>query len=91
MGNTFDTGIGVSLVVTVGIGNTRTLDNAIHPLMMSSTAESLPGLLREWLCRSGMLPLTIYFFHGHDLDSSSSDGYSTAKDIRMMETLEIMT
>ena len=26
-------------------------------------AESLPGLLREWLGRSGMLPLTIYFFH----------------------------
>jgi hypothetical protein len=61
---------------------------------MSSTAESLPGLLREWLGRSGVLPLSIHFFHGHgdqDLDSSSSEGYPIAKDTRMTETLEIAT
>jgi hypothetical protein len=42
-----------------------TLYIKIHPSMSYSTAESLPGLLREWLGRSGVLPLTIYFFHGH--------------------------
>jgi hypothetical protein len=34
--------------------------------MTYSTSESLPGLLREWLGRSGVLPLTIYFFHNSD-------------------------
>jgi hypothetical protein len=40
-----------------------TLHIVINPSMTPSMAESLPGLLREWLGRSGMLPLTIYFFH----------------------------
>jgi len=38
----------------------------IKPSMTASTAESLPGLLCEWLGRSGVLPLTIYFFPFHD-------------------------
>ena len=44
----------------------------IEPSMMHSTVKSLPGLLHEWLARSGVLPLTIYFFH----HSSSEDELS---------------
>jgi hypothetical protein len=31
----------------------------IYPSMATSTAESLPGLLREWLGRSGVLPRSL--------------------------------
>ena len=49
----------------------------IKPSMTPSTAESLPGLLREWLGRSGTLPLTIYFFSFHEFtDFVVEDGLS---------------
>jgi len=35
----------------------------IKPSMTQSMAESLPGLLHEWLGRTGALPLTVHFFH----------------------------
>src|SRR5258708_4803368 len=54
-----------------------TLHIGIKPSMMHSTAESLPGLLREWLTRSGALPLTIYFFHlPSDIRSHRADAFS---------------
>ena len=59
-----------------------------------TTAESLPGLLCEWLGRSGVLPLTIHFFHGHsnnDSDASSEDEFSNAHDTKMTDTLETVT
>jgi len=38
----------------------------LEPLTSSSRVESLPDLLREWLGRSGLLPLTIFFgYTGH--------------------------
>jgi hypothetical protein len=43
-----------------------TLYIRIKPSMTPSTAGLLPALLHEWLCRSGGLPLTIYFFPYHD-------------------------
>jgi len=51
-----------------------TLYIRIKPSFTPSTAESLPGLLREWLGRSGAVPLTIYFFPYDDfLDLSGDD------------------
>ena len=41
----------------------ETLFLAIGPLTRRSLAASLPGLLREWIGRSGALPLTIFFLH----------------------------
>ena len=35
----------------------------IRPLMAYSLANSLPNLFCEWLGRSGLLPLTIFFYH----------------------------
>ena len=53
-----------------------TLYIRIKPSMTPSTAESLPGLLREWLGRSGVLPLTIYFFpYDNHSDFVSEDEY----------------
>ena len=40
-----------------------TLHVRISPSMTRSVAESLPGLLREWLGRSGIRPLTIFFHY----------------------------
>jgi len=40
-----------------------TLYLAIGPSMRRSLAQSLPGLLSEWLGRSGDLPLSIFFHH----------------------------
>ena len=40
-----------------------TLCLAIKPSTKRCLAESLPGLLREWLNQSGMCPLTIFFCH----------------------------
>ncbi|KIM37043.1 hypothetical protein M413DRAFT_448761 [Hebeloma cylindrosporum] len=49
--------------------------------MPHSTAEFLPGLLREWLNRSGILPLTIYFFpHDDYSDFRSDDTYPGGAD-----------
>jgi hypothetical protein len=52
----------------------------ISPSMTRSVVESLPGLLREWLSRSGMRPLTIFFHHSgcpeQSEDSSPSDDFS---------------
>ena len=52
-----------------------TLCIRIKPSMTLSTAESLPGLLRKWLGRSGVLPLTIYFFPDNDSEFMSEDEY----------------
>jgi hypothetical protein len=57
-----------------------TLYLRISPSMKHSLAESLPGLLREWLDRSGTHPLTFFFhyvrrFEESD-DSSSYDEIS---------------
>jgi len=41
----------------------ETLFLAIGPLTRRSLAPSLPRLLREWIGRSGALPLTIFFLH----------------------------
>jgi hypothetical protein len=41
----------------------ETLFLTIGPSTRHSLAESLPGLLREWIGRSGALPLTIFFVH----------------------------
>ena len=40
-----------------------TLCVTIEPSMKCTVAQLLPGLLREWLSRSGMLPLNILFRH----------------------------
>lgn len=52
--------------------------------------ESLPRLLREWLVRSGALPLTIYFFH-KDWNTAMSDS-DLPRDIRTQKNaLKIAT
>jgi len=57
-----------------------TLYVRISPLMTRSVAESLPGLLHEWLGRSGICPLTIFFHHSgcpeESEDSLPSDDFS---------------
>jgi len=63
----------------------------IKPSMTASTAESLPGLLREWLGRSGALPLTVYFFPYHEftnfalqddlLDINPTDTWTDTLDV----------
>jgi hypothetical protein len=50
-----------------------TLYIEINPSMTHSIAESLPGLLREWLGLSGVLPLTIYFLHRDWYSSSEGE------------------
>ena len=51
-----------------------TLYLRISPSMKRSLAESLPGLLREWLSRSGMRPLTVFFrYYGCSEESDSYD------------------
>ena len=46
----------------------------IQPSTRRSLAETLPDLLREWLSRSGMRPLTIFFrYSGCSEGSDSSD------------------
>jgi hypothetical protein len=58
--------------------------------MMPFVVESLPGLLREWLGRSGMLPLTIYFFH-HDWNSSSENDLPNDIRTHRTEAFEVIT
>jgi len=43
--------------------------------MTPSTSESLPGLLREWLGRSGTLRLTIYFFSLYNFTNFAFHSY----------------
>ncbi|KIM36372.1 hypothetical protein M413DRAFT_292316 [Hebeloma cylindrosporum] len=49
-------------------------------------AESLPGLLREWLSRSGALPLTIYFHETWNRFGSRVD-----LDVKTRNALEVAT
>jgi len=51
-----------------------TLYIGIKPSMIHSTAESLPGLLHEWLARSGALLLTVYFFQDEPPNDTGSHG-----------------
>jgi len=51
-----------------------------------SLAELLPGLVHEWLSRSGMRPLTIFFRH-----SGCSDPYSDLSNESTVKTLEFAT
>ena len=69
-----------------------TLYIGIKPTTPTSIATSLPGLLHEWLGRSGALPLTIHFSHGsQDSDSSSEDNFSDTDHTNMADTLLIAT
>ncbi|KIM39201.1 hypothetical protein M413DRAFT_447164 [Hebeloma cylindrosporum] len=49
----------------------------IDPSMTDAMAEALPGLLREWLDRSGALPLAIYVFQESDPPFHASINTST--------------
>jgi hypothetical protein len=58
-----------------------TLYIRIKASITPSTAESLPGLLCEWLGRSGAVPLTIYFFPYEDfLEDNTTDYISPWTD-----------
>ena len=61
-----------------------TLSLAIGPSTRRSLAESLPGLLREWIGRSGALPLTILLVHSgwpNRMDrDDTSEGESPSDD-----------
>jgi hypothetical protein len=64
-----------------------TLYVRISPSMTRSLAESLPGLLREWLSRSGIRPLTILFHHsGCSEESEDSPSYNDFLDESTDET-----
>ena len=69
-----------------------TLYLTIQPSMKRSLAESLPGLLHEWLSRSGIRPLTIFFRY---LVSSEESDYSPSdaefSDKSTVDTLESTT
>jgi hypothetical protein len=55
-----------------------------HPLV-----QWLPGLLREWLCRSGMRPLTIFFrYVGCSEESDYSPPYDEYSDESTVMSLE---
>jgi len=58
----------------------------IQPWTERSLAESLPGLLHEWLSRSEMCPLTIFFRH-----SGCSDPYDCLSNESTVKTLEFAT
>ena len=58
----------------------------IQPSTELSLAESLPGLLHEWLSRSGMRPLTIFFCH-----SGCSDPSNDLSNESTVKTLEFTT
>jgi len=66
----------------------ETIYIAIQPSKSLSLAQSLPGLVREWLVRSGGLPLTIFFSHPGssnrtDMRNNSSDEGSTSENYRI--------
>ena len=63
----------------------ETLFLTIGPSTRHSLAASLPGLLREWIGRSGALPLTILFVHsgwpdGIDGDDTLPEGESPSDE-----------
>jgi hypothetical protein len=63
----------------------------INPSTPRSLAKSLPGLLRDWLDRSGLLPLTIFFRHsGYSERSGTSFALDHADGIKV-ETLKTAT
>jgi hypothetical protein len=66
-----------------------TLYIRIKPSMTLSTAESLPGLLREWLGRSGVLPLTIYFFPDDDCSEFTSEDEYVEEFDDWTDTLDV--
>ena len=69
-----------------------TLYVRISPSMTRSLAESLPVLLREWLNRSGIRPLTIFFRHsGCPEESEGSPSYDDFSDECTAETWESTT
>jgi hypothetical protein len=60
--------------------------------MRCFVAESLPGLLREWLRRSGMRPLTIFFHHSWcSEESEDSPSFDDISDESTAETLASAT
>jgi hypothetical protein len=61
----------------------------ISPPMKHSVAESLPGLLREWLSRSGIRPMTIFFHHSRF--SEESEVHEDSSDESTAETLASVT
>jgi hypothetical protein len=64
-----------------------TLFLSIPPSTRRSLSESLPDLLREWLSRSGMRPLTIFFrYHGCSKASDSYNGLSNASTVKILES-----
>ncbi|KIM37258.1 hypothetical protein M413DRAFT_30986 [Hebeloma cylindrosporum] len=57
----------------------------IQPSTKRSLAESLPDLLREWLSRSGVRPLTIFFSHFGCSDSEESDDDFSESTVKALE------
>jgi hypothetical protein len=63
-----------------------TLFLTIQPSTRRSVAKSLPGLLCQWLSRSGMRPLTIFFRHfGCSKESNSHNDLSNEFTIKTLE------
>jgi hypothetical protein len=71
-----------------------TLYLMIPPSMKGSLVQWLPGLLCEWLSRSGMRPLTIFFrYHRYSEESdhsSSDDEFSHESPIKILKSAEEM-
>jgi len=65
-----------------------TLCLTIEPSMKCALAQSLPGLLREWLSRSGMLPLNILFRH---FGCSEREYYNAPSDKSTIQALDLAT
>jgi hypothetical protein len=69
-----------------------TLYLTIRQSMKRSVAESFPGLLREWLSRSGIRPLTIFFrYFGSSEESDYSPSDDEFSDESTADTLESTT
>ena len=69
-----------------------TLCLTIQPSMKRSLAESLPGLLHEWLNRSGIRPLNIFFrYFGSEEESDYSPSDKEFSDESTASTLESAT
>jgi len=69
----------------------KTIYLAIGPSTRCSLAELLPGLLCEWLHRSGVLPLTIVFLHS---GCSNRTGFYASEEIfddSTIDTLQVAT
>ena len=62
----------------------------IKPSTAYSLANSLPSLFREWLGRSGLLPLTIFFFHAgyyeHGFHGLTSDNFLKMQRVEALKT-----